>query len=483
MNHCSKRGEPWRRVRRGLGVIVGSFALMGGCAAQAEPLSEPVPEPPASPATSRPLSFEFHQLDVRLALHTLATEAGVNLVVSDAVKGQLTLSLQGVTWPVALQAILNAKALGVKQQAGVWWVAPLADLAAQDKREWEQRRALEALEPLETRAHVLRYARAADVQAQLMGQTPAAPSPQAVALPLSWPGPGAASPLPPGGWGAVPAGGGGVGAKARLLSPRGSVMSEPRTNQLFVTDIASRLAVVADLLARIDVPQRQVMIEARVVEASTQFGESLGVTLGVGEGPPGVAFPATALGGQAPAQALVSVFAPGQQRRIAAALSALQASGDGQVLSHPRVVTADQVQAVIEQGTELPYQVSASHGGTSIAFRKANLRLEVTPQITEADTVILHVNLHKDSVGQLTAAGYAIDTKHLSTQVRIDDGGTVMIGGIYERSDQRGQAGVPGAVSWPVLGWLFGQRTQQNSQRELLVFITPKILAERDISP
>jgi type IV pilus assembly protein PilQ len=209
----------------------------------------------------------------------------------------------------------------------------------------------------------------------------------------------------------------------------------------------------------------------------------LGVTLGVGEGAPGVSFPATALGGQAPAQALVSVFAPGQQRRIAAALSALQASGDGQVLSHPRVVTADQVQAVIEQGTELPYQVSASHGGTSIAFRKANLRLEVTPQITEADTVILHVNLHKDSVGQLTAAGYAIDTKHLSTQVRIDDGGTVMIGGIYERSDQRGQAGVPGAVSWPVLGWLFGQRTQQNSQRELLVFITPKILAERDISP
>lgn len=260
-------------------------------------------------------------------------------------------------------------------------------------------------------------------------------------------------------------------------------MSEPRTNQLFVTDIAARLAVVTEWLSRIDVPQRQVMIEARVVEASTAFGESLGASLTLGEGGDGLRFPAAGFNGQEPARAAVSVFAPGQHRRIVAALSALQTSGEGEVLSHPRVVTADQIQAVIEQGTELPYQVSATHGGTSIAFRKANLRLEVTPQITDAQTIILHVNLSKDSVGQLTAAGYAIDTKHLSTQVRIGDGGTVMIGGILERSQQESRAGVPRLARWPWLGWLFGNRTEQNNRRELLVFITPKILEERDVSP
>ena len=448
------------------------------------------------------VSLQFQKLDVRSALQALATQAGLNLVMSDAVKGQVSLSLHEVPWRVALDALLTAKQLGVQQREGIWWVAPLSELAGQEKRDWERRQALDALEPLMTRAFVLRFARAPEVHAQLLGQTPAntawSPAPalgMSGALP---PGPGTpAMVMPPAGLGlpafpgASQAGAPGSGSAAspssnRMLSTRGSVMSEPRTNQLFVTDIASRLQAVADLIQRIDIPQRQVMIEARVVEASTSFGESLGASLTVGEsgdGTGGVNFPAASLNGQLPARAVISVFSPSQQRRIAAALTALQTSGEGEVLSHPRVVTADQVQAVIEQGTELPYQVSATHGGTSIAFRKANLRLEVTPQITDDQTVILHVNLSKDSVGQLTPAGYAIDTKHLSTQVRISDGGTVMVGGILERNQQDAKAGVPKLASWPVVGWLFGNRAQQNSRRELLVFITPKILDERDVSP
>lgn len=468
---------------------------------------------PHSQESGHTVNLQAHKLDVRVALSTLAEQAGINLVMSDSVKGQLSLQLQDVNWRIALDAMLAARQLGVQHRDGIWWVAPLSELAAQEKRDWERRQALDALEPLVTRPFVLRYARAVEVHAQLLGQMlgqmagHSASSGAASAQPaLAWPGPwGAAqavapgnplaqSPQPPGAStspvfpaGLDPPGSAGgirsTPSSGRLLSPRGSVMSEPRTNQLFVTDIGSRLDAVADLLRRIDVPQRQVMIEARVVEASTSFGESLGASLSVGEGAEGLNFPASGLNGQNPAKAVVSVFAPGQQRRIAAALTALQTSGEGEVISHPRVVTADQVQAVIEQGTELPYQVSATHGGTSIAFRKANLRLEVTPQITDDQTVILHVNLHKDSVGQLTAAGYAIDTKHLSTQVRIDDGGTVMIGGILERNQQEARAGVPTAMHWPVIGWLLGNRTGQNSRRELLVFITPKILDERAFSP
>ena len=444
------------------------------------------------------VSLQVQKLDVRSALQALASQAGFNLVMSDAVKGPVSLSLHEVPWRVALEALLSAKQLGVHERDGIWWVAPLSELAGQEKRDWERRQALDALEPLTTRAFVLRYARAPEVHAQLLGQSAAlgsSPVPNGLSLPGGMASPaGAPSGMPVPGLGppptypSAPATGGGsaAGAGNRMLSARGSVMSEPRTNQLFVTDIASRLAAVVDLIERIDIPQRQVMIEARVVEASTAFGESLGASLTVGERTDdtgGVNFPAPSLNGQTPARAVISVFSASQQRRIAAALTALQSSGEGEVLSHPRVVTADQVQAVIEQGTELPYQISAVHGGTSIAFRKANLRLEVTPQITDDETVILHVNLSKDSVGQLTPAGYAIDTKHLSTQVRISNGGTVMVGGILERSEQAAKAGVPRVANWPVVGWLFGNRSQQNSRRELLVFITPKILDERDVSP
>jgi type IV pilus assembly protein PilQ len=179
-----------------------------------------------------------------------------------------------------------------------------------------------------------------------------------------------------------------------------------------------------------------------------------------------------------PSSFAVSLFNAAADRFINVEISALEASGLGKVVSRPRVVTADQTKALIEQGTELPYQISAGNNITSIAFRKANLKLEVTPQITPDGSVVLDVDVNRDSVGQITAAGYAINTKHVKTQVRVEDGGTVVLGGIYEETDRNDDAKVPGLGEVPVLGWLFKKRDQTRRKSELLIFITPRVMSD-----
>jgi type IV pilus assembly protein PilQ len=291
-------------------------------------------------------------------------------------------------------------------------------------------------------------------------------------------------------------------------------LAEPRTNQLFVTDVPSRLDAVQRMLAQVDVPLRQVMIEARIVEAGDSFARSLGSRLaavdvagqrsqagnsattaiantrleGQTDKSPDVSgqllnMPAASLAGQDPGALAFSFFNAARTRLLAVELSALETEGQGRVVSNPRVVTADQVKAVIEQGTELPYQATTVNGAHSISFRKANLRLEVTPQLTPEGGIILEVDLSKDSVGQLTPAGFAIDTKHLSTQVLVDDGGTVVIGGIYETSDTGQDARVPWLGSLPLIGALFGNRQHKRQKQELLVFLTPKMLPQRASAP
>ena len=193
--------------------------------------------------------------------------------------------------------------------------------------------------------------------------------------------------------------------------------------------------------------------------------------------------PAASLAGQDPGALAFSFFNAARTRLLAVELSALESEGQGRVVSNPRVVTADQVKAVIEQGTELPYQATTGNGAHSISFRKANLRLEVTPQITPEGGIILEVDLSKDSVGQLTPAGFAIDTKHLSTQVLVDDGGTVVIGGIYETSDSGQHARLPWLGRLPLVGALFGNRQHKRQKQELLVFLTPKMLSQRASAP
>ena len=309
------------------------------------------------------------------------------------------------------------------------------------------------------------------------------------------------------------------------MSPRGSAFGEPRTNQLFVTDIPSKLALIQEMVSKLDIPVRQVMIEARIVEAQDTFGRSLGVRLGgadlrgiqggqagypVGGGSDRVAFagtydamtatttqssgslnnlnttlvnlPAIGQGGYAPATFAMALFSNAANRFLNLELSAMEADGKGKIVASPRVVTADQAKALIEQGTEYPYQQATSSGATSTAFRKASLKLEVTPQITPEGNVILDVDVTKDSRGETTAQGIAINTKHVRTQVLVENGGTVVIGGIFELQENESVSQVPLLGDVPYLGNLFKTRTRNTSKQELLVFITPKVIAERAIA-
>jgi type IV pilus assembly protein PilQ len=280
-----------------------------------------------------------------------------------------------------------------------------------------------------------------------------------------------------------------------------------------VTDVSSRLEQVQQLIAKLDVPVRQVLIEARIVEASDTFGKSLGVRLGGGVNPASgvkllsidgsplntsfgstyaagaarttsnnfVNLPAVGQGGYSPASFAVSIFNSAANRFLNLELQALEADGKGKVVSSPRVVTADQIKALIEQGTELPYQVATSSGATSIAFRKANLKLEVTPQITPEGNIILDLDVNKDTVGQSTAAGFAINTKHIRTQVLVENGGTVVIGGIFELTETESETKVPLLGDLPGVGNLFRTRSRLANKQEMLVFITPKTIADRAV--
>nr|WP_241463986.1 type IV pilus secretin PilQ [Rhodoferax saidenbachensis] len=420
------------------------------------------------------LSLNFQNIEVRSLLQVIADFTNFNIVTSDSVSGSVTLRLQDVPWDQALDIILQAKGLGMRKSGNVLWVAPKDEIAAKEKLDLESVAAVQSLEPLRTQSFQINYAKAAEIAAQLN------------------------------------AGGSGAAASARILSARGSVIAEPRTNQLFVTDIPSKLEQVQQLLAKLDIAVRQVLIEARIVEASDSFGKSLGVKLGGGgrtgeigtssggnsvnasigssyaAGSSGttsgnfVNLPSTgALGFSNPGTFALSIFGAAADPFLNLEISALEADGKGKVVSSPRVVTADQIKALIEQGTELPYQVASSSGATSIAFRKANLKLEVTPQITPEGNIILALDVTKDTVGQSTPAGFAIDTKHIQTQVLVENGGTVVIGGIFTEDLTENEAKVPFFGDLPGIGVLFRSKSKTTNKREMLVFITPKMLADK----
>jgi type IV pilus assembly protein PilQ len=424
------------------------------------------------------LSLNFQNIEIRALLQVIADFTNFNVVTSDSVAGNVTLRLQDVPWDQALDIILQSKGLGLRKNGNVLWIAPKDEILAKEKLEREANAALETLEPVRTQSFQLNYAKAVDVARQLMGVGTTG---------------GAGAPA-----------GGAAAASSRILSPRGSAIAETRTNQLFVTDIGSRLEQVQDLIAKLDIPVRQVLIEARIVEASDTFGKSLGVRLGGGmnraadSSGSGIQFgpsysaasagttsgtfvnlPAGGQGGFGAATFAVSIFGENAARFLNLEISALEADGKGKVVSSPRVVTADKVKAVIEQGTELPYQVASASGATSIAFRKANLMLEVTPQITPEGNVILELDINKDTVGQSTPAGFAIDTKHVKTQVLVENGGTVVIGGIFTQAEAEDTTKVPFFGDLPGIGALFRNKVTRSEKREMLVFITPKALTDR----
>ncbi len=421
------------------------------------------------------LSLNFQSIEIRSLLQVIADFTNFNIITSDSVSGTVTLRLKDVPWDQALDIIMQAKSLGIRKNGNVLWIAPKDEITAKEKADLEAKVALQNLEPLRTQSFQLNYTKAADIAAQLSGG------------------------------GATGGAGGAAGStgNASILSPRGSVIAEPRTNQLFVSDIASRLERVQELIAKLDIAVRQVLIEARIVEATDTFGKSLGVKLGGGtairsdtvnanigasNGTAGtnaissgnfVNLPAVGQNGYSPSTFAISLFRSNAARFISLELSALEADGKGKVVSSPRVVTADQTKALIEQGTELPYQVATSSGATSIAFRKANLKLEVTPQITPEGNIILDLDVNKDSVGQATSAGFAINTKHIKTQVLVENGGTVVIGGIFELTENESETKVPGLGDIPAIGNLFKSRSRTANKQEMLVFITPKMISDR----
>jgi type IV pilus assembly protein PilQ len=416
------------------------------------------------------LSLNFQNIEVRALLQVIADFTNFNVVTSDSVTGTVTLRLKDVPWDQALDIILQAKGLGLKKSGNVILIAPKDELAAKEKADLESRSQVAQLEPVRTQSFQLNYSKAEEIAKGLTGS------------------------------------GGGGGAANSILSPRGSVISETRTNQLFVTDIPSKLEEVQSLISKIDIPVRQVLIEARVVEADDKFGRSLGVRLGgqlaIGGGTrqvatggglnavtaPGYAgisdtnfvnLPAVGQGGNDPASFALSLFGSSANRFLNLEISALEADGRGKVVASPRIITADQIKASIKQGTRLPFQKATSSGATAVEFLEAVLKLEVTPQITPEGNVILEVEITKDSVGTVTSLGGSINTKSIQTQVLVENGGTVVIGGIYEQTDRTDESKVPVLGDIPVLGNLFKTNTRTLNKTELLIFLTPKVLSDR----
>jgi type IV pilus assembly protein PilQ len=427
------------------------------------------------------LSLNFQNIEVRALLQVIADFTNFNVVTADSVTGSVTLRLKDVPWDQALDIILQARGLDKRRTGNVLWIAPKEEIAAREKAELESKAALAGLEAVRTQAFQLNYTRADDVKGQLEA---------------------------------------GLVAN-RVLSSRGSAVAERRTNQLFVTDIPSRLEQVAAMIQRMDVAVRQVLIEARIVEASDTFGKSLGVRLGgsdlrgvrggdagygigggnrvafggsysavsttTGEGATAldatntsfINLPAVGVAGFNAPTFAISLFSSAANRFLNLELSALEADGKGKLVSSPRIVTADQTLALIEQGTEFPYQQATASGATAVQFRKATLKLEVTPQITPEGNIILNLNIAKDSRGETTAAGIAINTKQIRTQVLVENGGTVVIGGIFELTETESEARVPLLGDLPGVGNLFKNRQRTANKQEMLVFITPKMITDR----
>ncbi|MCX7140370.1 MAG: type IV pilus secretin PilQ [Proteobacteria bacterium] len=427
------------------------------------------------------LSLNFQNVEVRSVLNVIADFTDLNIITSDAVGGSLTLRLKDVPWDQALQIILDTRGLDMRKNGNVVWIAPRDELATKEKLMLESQQQIGELEAVRTESFLLNFQKAADVQALLNSPN------------------------------------------QKVLSKRGSAVVDARTNTVFVQDVPTRLDEVRKLIAQIDVAVRQVMIEARIVEATDTFSKNLGAKLGYGNSNPGgdhLIGPSAryTVGGQLATTGSNTVIAGGTQSSTAVAdltsgglnvnlpagggaggvlstilfnknfnhfialeLSALEADGKGKIISSPRVLTGDKVEAIIEKGEELPYLSQTSSGATSVSFRKANLSLKVKPQITPDGNIIMTLDINKDSVGRQTTAGFGINTNHVKTEILVENGGTVVIGGIYSQDESNTTNKVPWFGDLPLLGNLFKNNSKQDNKTELLVFITPRIVDDRII--
>ena len=417
---------------------------------------------------------------MRAVLQLLADTSGLNIVVSDTVQGNVTLRLKNVPWDQALDIVLKTKGLDMRQVDNVVIVAPADEIAAREKLELEARAEIQELAPLRSEFLQVNYAKASDL-ANLLES----------------------------------------GADNSLLSDRGSVTIDERTNTLLVYDTAERLADIRRLVSTLDIPVRQVLIESRIVVVNDDFSRDFGVRLGAtyvnerndgvitttgsGEGADTIVGSAidnlNDTGQVSPVQVPslgdrygVNLPIDNPAGKIALAildsdylidleLSAAQAEERAEIISSPRVITANQKEAIIEQGVEIPYQESASSGATTTQFKKAVLSLSVTPQITPDDRIIMDLTVTQDTVGEnvFSATGGlvpSIDTRKVVTQVLVNDGETVVLGGIFETERRETENKVPFLGDLPGVGVLFKSKSRVSDKRELLIFVTPKILRE-----
>ena len=414
------------------------------------------------------LSLNFQNVEVRAVLQVIADFTGLNIITSDTVAGSLTLRLKDVPWDQALDIILQAKGLSKRKNGNVVLIAPSDELATKEKLALEASQQISDLEPLRTESFQLSYTKAADVRALISDKD------------------------------------------QRILSKRGSSNADARTNTLFVNDTPTKLDEVRKLISQLDVPVRQVMIEARIVIADDKWGSQLGAKFNIAAGSTrngrnlGVAgnidnahrisAGTSPLGADTPIAVNLPVAGAagslglnilniGNGNLLELELSALESDGRGKVVSNPRIVAPDKKKATITQGTEIPYLTQAASGGVTVQFKPAILSLDVTPQITPDDKILMDLEIKKDSVGQLVASPSgnipSIDTKTLKTQILVDNGDTAVLGGIFEQTTRTDVTKVPLLGDIPFIGLFFKKTTQQKDKTELLIFITPRIIKEQ----
>ena len=417
------------------------------------------------------LTLNFQNIEVRAVLQLIADFTGMNVVVSDSVGGSLTLRLQNVPWDQALDIILKTKGLSMRQNGNVILIAPTEELASQEKLELQSQKQIEELAPLRTEFIEINYAKAGDIASLLSS-----------------------------------AGEGG----SSVLSSRGSATVDARTNVIMIRDTADVLSEIRKMIAKLDIPVQQVLIESRIVIANNDFTEELGVRFGgakdtgnwgdpddfvttVGGTMPGYMNYGSSAGHEVPAGSgnqglLVDLpvakpagsigFALGKlgSYLLQLELSAMEIEGKGEVVSSPRVITSDQHTAVIEQGSEIPYLEASSSGAATVSFKKAVMMLEVTPQITPNDRIIMDLTVKKDNIGEEFLGVPTIDTREINTQVLVDNGETVVLGGIYEQETTNTKTKVPLLGDIPVVGNLFKSTSDKDKRTEMLIFVTPKIL-------
>ncbi len=415
--------------------------------------------------TGEKLSLNFQDIEVRAVLQLLADFTSLNMVASDTVEGNVTLRLKNVPWDQALDIILKAKGLSMRQNGNVMMVAPTEEIAAREKLELEAQQQLEELAPIKTEFLQINYAKAEDIAALLKDEN------------------------------------------NNLLSERGNVSLDQRTNTLLVQDTAAKLEEMRSVIATLDIPVRQVLIESRIVIADEDFAKDLGVKFGLsanslsqdnsigaaigGRRGGDVEDTATAYNIDGMENYLVNLPVTGNNigsiglalgkigsHLLQLELSALQTEGRGEVISSPRVITSNQKEALIEQGTEIPYQEASSSGATAISFKKAVLGLRVTPQITPDDRIIMDLAVNKDAVGEIFLDVPSINTQKVQTQVLVDNGETVVLGGVFEQTQRNEVSRVPFFGELPYVGTLFRNTHVENNKTELLIFVTPKILED-----